>query len=99
MVDGRPLDLPGFQAIRFEVSDDGFLLPNGLECLFGGPAEVSGVTKEQCQTAMDSGNPAEALAALKGRTLDEAKAKILAAIAEAPLPPTFTPYATPSEQG
>jgi hypothetical protein len=96
MIDGRPLDLPGFQALRFVISSDGYLLPNGLECQLGGPAEVSGITEQECRKAMDSANPLEALGALKTRTVDEAKAMIVSAIAEAPLPPTYTPYATPA---
>jgi hypothetical protein len=97
MADGRPFDLPGFQAVRFVVSADGSLVPNGLECNFGGPAEISGITQEQCREAVGSANPRDALSALRGRLLGDTRSLILTAIAESPLPPTRTPYAAPSD--
>jgi hypothetical protein len=85
LADVRDIGLPGFQGIsagRFAISDDGYVLANGSECADAGPRDVSGVTKEQCQAAADSADPQVALAALREQTLNDAKAKILAAIAE-----------------
>lgn len=82
---------------RFVVAN-GIVMPNGWDGELGVGA-VSGVTREEVLTARYSENPGEALAALARTSVDEAVEKILAAIAEAPLPPPQTPYPTtaPSE--
>ncbi|MDO8614570.1 MAG: hypothetical protein Q7T33_02385 [Dehalococcoidia bacterium] len=76
----------GYAAARFAISEDGRLTANGAECEYGGPSDISGITKEQCEQAKRSADPGQALSPLKGQTLKEAAARIRAAIAEAPLP-------------
>jgi len=100
--DSRRFGDPGLTSVgftRFLISDDGRVTANGREFLAGVFA-VSGVPFEDVQATYFAADSRAALAALKGQTLEEAKAKIQAAIDEGPLPfvcnaPVCTPSPTP----
>ncbi len=89
LADARYLGFPGFGApsyTRFEVSDEGYVIPNGLE---GSPGlrEISGITQEEYEAAVATGAPKEALKNVRVRAVDEAVKAIQAALAEGPVPP------------
>lgn len=87
--DLRGSGFPGygaFWAARFEVGDDGSVVPNGAEVYYAGPRQVSGVTAEQVRDALSSADPNAALKTVAHVTVAEAADQILAAIAEGPLP-------------
>ncbi len=89
LLDGRPIHYGGFGSppnTKWELSEDGFLLPNDAE---SAPAirAISGITEEQYMAAMASDSPEEALAALKRQSVEAAAAAIKAALAEGPVPP------------
>jgi len=88
LADARPSGQPGFGAPPFcfyRLTTDHRIHANGWEGR-PGPQAISGAAYSDVEAAVNSENPAEALAEIKGQTLQEAKAKILAAIAEGPLP-------------
>lgn len=96
--DERPLH-PGFMGsgfARFELTVDDLIIPNGAE-EYPAVAAIVGATPEEVNAAFESPTPDEAVRALARVTLDEATAKILAAIAEAPLPESsLSSSATPT---
>lgn len=99
LLDQRELGTPGYLGIRFEIDEAGRIVPTGEEVKFPAMAAVSGVTAEDAASAVDSPDPEAALKALAHVTLDEASAKILAAIkAVESTPPSETVEATASTE-
>jgi hypothetical protein len=72
---------------RFQINRDGKIVPSGQEARYAGPGEVSCASPGDVWAALGSAAPKDALAALARVTVDEAAERILAAVAEAPLPP------------
>jgi hypothetical protein len=90
--------LPGFgldeyvahPGSRFVVTAEGLLKPNGWEAS-AGFAAVSGVPYADLELALYAEDRDAAITALSRTSVDEAAERILAAIAEGPLPPAWTP--------
>ena len=78
---------------RFLVDGNGTIIPNGWEALPGVSA-VSGLSYADLAPTLYADDPEAARKALARTTVDEAASKLLAAIAEAPLPKQET-IATP----
>lgn len=90
--DFRPIwNYPGFGGdgfARFELTDDLRVIP-GADQSYPGVSAITGVTEEEADVARASASPNEALRSLAHVTVAEVREKVLAAIAEAPLPTPF----------
>jgi hypothetical protein len=61
----------GFHVARFELTDDGKIVPNGTEVLYAGASEISGVTAEEVSAALSASDAKAALELLANVTVDQ----------------------------
>lgn len=81
LLDQREFGTPGYLSIHFEIKD-GLIVPTGDEATFPAMAEVSGIRADEALLANSSADPKAALEALAHVTVEDATARVLAAIAE-----------------